>query len=387
MAATAEHVFTSETVRSLGKVGYNEDSWGVGVSGVVDDPSPYPRINRLRDWFLDDCPFTVDAERAVLVTEAYRKFENEPQLIKVAEALAHVLRKVTLHIVDDQLLVGDSAAPPKSCPIYPEFSYQWIIKELNELPMRERPHNRYDYSDETESALLGLANYWAGKTLSDNMLGRMTPEEMKGDFMGIMLYSTSLYHVGGVGHLVPDFERVLKRGYQGLRQEVQNRLDALVGDDPDSEEKRVFYRAQLITLNAASDYIRRYAELARQKAQTAGAERREELLLIAQNCDWIADNPPCTFWQAFQLVHFAWSLIQIESNGHSVSLGRLDQILYPYFLKDLENDTTSLSALENRFKINRLTIANIFDALEKAELLIKVPAYGSNMTVAKKANK
>jgi len=237
------------------------------------------------------------------------------------------------------LLVGDSAAPPKSCPIYPEFSYEWIIKELNELPMRERPHNRYDYSDETESALLGLANYW-------RMLGRMTPEEMKGDFMGIMLYSTSLYHVGGVGHLVPDFERVLKHGYQGLRQEVQNRLDALIGDDPDSEEKRVFYRAQLITLNAASDYIRRYAELARQKALTAGAERRGELLLIAQNCDWIADNPPCTFWQAFQLVHFAWSLIQIESNGHSVSLGRLDQILYPYFLKDLENDTTSLEFMQ-----------------------------------------
>ena len=119
MAATAEHVFSSETVRSLGEVGYDEDSWGVGVSGVVDNPSPYPRINRLRDWFLDDCPFTVDAERAVLVTEAYRKFESQPQLIKVAEAMAHVLRNVTLHIVDDQLLVGDSAAPPKSCPIYP----------------------------------------------------------------------------------------------------------------------------------------------------------------------------------------------------------------------------------------------------------------------------
>jgi len=341
MAATAEHVFSSETVRSLGEVGYDEDSWGVGVSGVVDNPSPYLRINRLRDWFLDDCPFTVDAERAVLVTEAYRKFENKPQLIKVAEALAHVLRNVTLHIVDDQLLVGDSAAPPKSCPIYPEFSYQWIINELNELPMRERPHNRYDYSDETESTLLGLADYWDGKTLSDNMLGRMTPEEMKGDFMGIMLYSTSLYHVAGVGHLVPDFEHLLKNGYKGLRQDVQQRLDALVGDDADTEERRVFYLAQLITLDAASDYIRRYAELARQQALTAVAGRREELLQIAQNCDWIADNPPRTFWQAFQLVHFAWSLIQIESNGHSVSLGRLDQVLYPYFCKDLEEGGAS----------------------------------------------
>ena len=75
--------------------------------------------------------------------------------------------------------------------------------------MRERPHNRYDYTDETESALLSIADYWRGRTLSDAMLARMTPEEMKGDFMGIMLYSTSLYHVAGVGHLVPDFERLL----------------------------------------------------------------------------------------------------------------------------------------------------------------------------------
>ena len=269
MAAAAETVFPSAIVSSLGKVGFDEDNWGVGVSGVVDNPSPFPRINRLRNWYLDECPCTVDAERAVLVTEAYRRFEHEPQLIKVAETLAHVLRNVTLHIVEDQLLVGDSAAPPKSCPIYPEFSYSWIVQELNELPMRERPHNRYDYTDATASALLGIADYWRGRTLSDAMLSRMSPEEMKGDFMGIMLYSTSLYHVAGVGHLVPDFSRLLSVGYSGLRREVRDRLDALDATDPEAEQQRVFYRAQLITLDAASDYIRRYADLAARRARSA----------------------------------------------------------------------------------------------------------------------
>ena len=222
-------------------------------------------------------PVTVDAERAVLVTEAYRKFDREPQLIKVAESLAHVLRNVTLHIVDGQLLVGDSAAPPKACPIYPELSYSWIVQELNQLPMRERPHNRYDYTDDTAQALLGIADYWQGRTLSDAMIGRMTPEEMKGDFMGIMLYSTSLYHVAGVGHLVPDFGLLLSKGYRGLRDEVQARLDSLDDSDPETEQKRVFYRAQLITLQAASDYIRRYAELATRHACSSGGGRRELL--------------------------------------------------------------------------------------------------------------
>jgi pyruvate formate-lyase/glycerol dehydratase family glycyl radical enzyme len=341
MASSAQSIFPTQTVKSLGQIGYEEDNWGVGVSGVVDDPSPFPRINRLRDWYLDECPYTIDAERAVLLTEAYRKFENEPQPIKVARALAHVMGNVTLHIVDGQLLIGDSAAPPKACPIYPEFSYSWIARELNEFPPRERPNNRYDYSDETARQLLEITEYWQGKTLSDNMLGRMTPEEMKGDFMGIMLYSTSLYHVAGVGHLVPDFDRLLKNGYAGLHQDVQDRLDALTGDDSDTEEKRNFYRAQLITLNATMDYIRRYAALAMEKAASASSERREELLQMAANCEWISRNPPETFWQAYQLVHFAWSIIQIESNGHSVSWGRLDQTLYPYFLKDLAEGSAS----------------------------------------------
>ncbi len=329
-------------IKSLGDVGYDEDHWGVGVSGVVDDPSPFPRINRLRDWYLDECPWTVDSERALLATEAYQKYDGEPQVIKVASTLAHILGNVTLHIVDDQLLVGDSAAPPKSCPIYPEFSYSWVVKELTQDPVvRERPHNRYDYDDATRDELLSIADYWQGRTLSDAMLGRMTEEEMKGDFMGIMLYSTSLYHVAGVGHLVPGFERLLEQGYGGLRQRVQAYLDDVDGDDEHSNNKRDFYRAQLISLAASSDYIRRYASLARDKAAQAESERRRELLQMADNLEWIADNPPRTFWQAFQLVHLAWSIIQIESNGHSVSLGRLDQTLYPYFQRDLAQNVCS----------------------------------------------
>jgi len=341
MAARAEDLFTGQTVTSLGEVGFDEDSWGTGVSGVVENPSPFPRVNSLRNWHLDDQPWTLDAERAVLVTEAYRKHENETREILVARALAHVLRNVTLHITDEQLLVGNGAAPPKSCPIFPEFSFDWIASELREQPIRERPHNTYDYNDETEQALLGIADYWKGKTLSDSMLGRLSPDEMKGDFMGVMLYSTSLYHFGGVGHLVPDFDRVLKNGYGGLRAQVQQLLDALDGNDPETEEKRSFYRAQLITLDASVEYIKRYGRLAMEQASTASSERRAELLQIAENCEWIAENPPRTFWQALQLVHFIWSLIVIESNGHSVSIGRLDQTLYPYFQADLASGTAT----------------------------------------------
>ncbi|MCW8329202.1 formate C-acetyltransferase/glycerol dehydratase family glycyl radical enzyme [Photobacterium sp. SDRW27] len=333
-----------ERITSLGKIGYDEDSWGVGVSGVVDAPSPFSRVNQLRNWFLDDSPWTIDAQRAVLATKAYQQYADAPQPIKVAHALSNILHNVDLHLVDNQLLVGDCAAPPKSCPIYPEFSYSWLVHELEKQPIRERPNNRYDYDDNTKAALLELADYWQGNTLSDKMLSQMSDDEMKGDFMGIMLYSTSLYHVGGIGHLVPDYQRVLDLGYLGLKQQVQEQLDSLLGcndADPAITERRNFYRAQLITLDASIHYIKRYAALAREKAEAASGQRRDELLQMAENCDWIAEYPPRTFWQAFQLVHFIWSIIMIESNGHSVSLGRLDQLLLPYFNNDLANGTAS----------------------------------------------
>lgn len=335
----------ADRVVALDTIGHDEDNWGVGVSGVVEAPSPFPRVNRLRDWFLDECPWTIDSERAVLATEARRQFDNEPQLIKVASTLAHVLRNVTLHIVEGQLLVGDSGAPPKACPIYPEFSYEWVVRELtgDGVPIiRERPNNRYTYDDRVRDDLLGIADFWKGKTLSDAMLSRMSPDEMKGDFMGIMLYSTSLYHFAGVGHLVPDWGRLLDHGYAGMRQRVQAKLDGLDAGD----EREVFYRAQLIVLDAAMDYIHRYAALARERAAQSEPRRREELLQMAGNLDWIAENPPQTFWQAFQLVHLAWSINQIDSNGHSVSLGRLDQLLYPFYKRDLEQGVSRESIQE-----------------------------------------
>jgi len=330
---------TDATVSALAEIGFDEDNWGVGVSGIVENPSPFPRINRLRDWYYES-DWTVDSERALLATEAYRKHVNEPQLIKTASSLAHILRNVTLQIAEDQLLVGDAAAPPKSCPIYPEFSYQWFVNELKgDGPpvLRERPNNCYTYSDKVRDDLLGIADYWQGKTLSDAMLSRMTPEEMKGDFMGIMLYSTSLYHFAGVGHLVGDTDRLFKLGYAGIRSLVQEKLDNL----SEGDERSTFYRAQLIVLDATIDYIHRYADLARQEADKTEGQRREELLQMADNLDLIAEQPPRTFWQALQLMHLAWSIIIIESNGHSVSYGRLDQTLYPYFQRDMQEGVCS----------------------------------------------
>ena len=111
--------------------------WAIGESGMNDNPSPFPRVNRFRRFALDT-EFTVDHERACLVTEAYRNHPEKPQIIKAAEALRHVLQNVSIRIHRDELIVGEMAAPIKSAPIFPEFSFDWVVDEMKNHPM-ERP--------------------------------------------------------------------------------------------------------------------------------------------------------------------------------------------------------------------------------------------------------
>jgi pyruvate formate-lyase/glycerol dehydratase family glycyl radical enzyme len=311
------------------------EDWGVGGAGVVDNPSPFPRVNALRQRYFDT-EFTIAAERAALVTEAYQAHESDPQPIKVAHAFAHILRHCTIDIDGPELVVGNYAAPAKACPIFPEFSYEWIVDELHNQPFRERPHNRYAHSQETDEKLLGLRDYWRGKTVSDRILSLLSEEETKGASIGgLGVYALDLCTQGGVGHVIPHYRRVFELGWLGLRQQVQAKLDALDFTRPENLDKRLFYRAQLITIEANMDFCRRYAALARQQAGPAVDERRDELLKIAENCEWVAEQPPRSFWEALQLGTFIINNVLIESNGHSVSFGRFDQNMYPYYQRDI----------------------------------------------------
>ena len=311
------------------------EDWGVGGSGVACDPSPFPRINKLRRQYFDT-EYSVEALRAVLVTEAYQANEDQPQPIKVANAFAHILRHCNIGIDDLELIVGNCAAAPKACPVFPEFSYEWVIDELKSQPFRDRPNNRYAHTAETDQQLLGLQEFWRGKTVADRVLESLSEDEIKGSTFGSLnVYSLDLCTNGGIGHVVPRFENVYEHGWQGLKQQVQEKLDGLDPSLSSGLDKRIFYQTQLIVIDAAIDFIKRYASLAREMSATATGDRRDELLAIAANCSWVAEKPPRTLWEALQLGFFITNNVLVESNGHSVSFGRFDQVMNPYLQRDL----------------------------------------------------
>ncbi len=318
-----------------------DKEWGIGVSAMNDEPSPYSRVNRLLEYF-HNTDFTVDHERACLVTETYKEHFDKPQSIKCALALANVLGNVTIRIYPDELIVGEIAAPMKSAPIFPEFSYSWITDEMKNFPWKDRELDPYHISEESEQRLLELEEFWKGKTVADHIISMSSPDELKGTGLGRGLYLLNLYLFGGVGHTCANYEKLLANGFGGQQKRVQEKLAKLDPALPEDLTKREFYQAQLIVLDAVAYYIRRYAALAQEMAEgEPDAKRKDELLQIAANCEWVAENPPRNFFEALQLVHLITCIILIESSGHSISYGRFDQYMYPFYQQDLENGTAS----------------------------------------------
>ena len=369
--------------------------YGLGYQVRHNEWSPYPRVNRLRRVFLDR-PFDIDVERGRLFTESYRQHEGESAKVRSALAFAHVLDHVSLYVYDDDLFVGEIAAPAKASPLYPEFSCAWIRDEILHHPFEEREHDQfYIRSDEDREEILALCDYWDGKTVADRIEASLDEDQLKGSEAGKKIFQTNLYHYAGCGHLAIDYPRLMKHGFQGIIDDARKKLAALSKEDAGYSEKAEFYRAVIIEHEAVVRYINRYADLAenmarQMKQQPAQADsennsksaskeeasqpaqansenssksaskaeemssaresnpsRAVELLQIAENCRVIADGAPKTFWQALQLFQIATSLIQVESNGHSISYGRMDQWLYPYYERDMAAGTlTKEFALE-----------------------------------------
>ena len=313
-----------------------------------EDWSPFPRVNHLRQTFLDR-GYDIDVERLRYVTESYQANVGAPKKRQVSLAFEKVLDNCQIFIYDEDLIVGDIASPVKAAPIYPEFSVNWIIDEILHHPFEEREHDQfYIRNDAEREEILSLCRWWQGQTLDDYINVRLTEAQLKGSEAGKKIYQTNLYHYAGTGHLAIDYPRLMALGFGGIRAQAEAKRAALSQRDPEYNEKLEWYSASIRMLQAVERYILRYAALADQMAAAeADEKRRAELLTIAETCRAVAAGAPRSFREALQLFNFATMLICVESNGHSISYGRMDQWLYPYYERDIrEGRLTKAEALE-----------------------------------------
>ncbi|MGF3092315.1 formate C-acetyltransferase/glycerol dehydratase family glycyl radical enzyme [Cronobacter sakazakii] len=279
----------------------------------------------------------VCTERAQHYTAVYQQHQDKPLPVRRALALAYHLANRTLWIKHDELIVGNQASQVRAAPFFPEYTVSWIEKEIDDLA--DRPGAGFSVSPQDKAVMHEICPWWRGQTVQDRCYGMFTDEQKELLASGIIKAEGNM--TSGDAHLAVNFPLLLEKGLDGLRAKVAERRARLLLTDQGDLHKEQFLKAIDITFSALSEHILRYAALASKMAQEESRPaRRDELLAIAANCEHIAHQPPASFWQALQLCYFVQLVLQIESNGHSVSFGRLDQYLYPWYRRDVELEQT-----------------------------------------------
>jgi formate C-acetyltransferase len=315
-----------------------------------------PRTAKIRNRLLATQP-TVCTQRAVLTTNSYRQHEQEQVVLKRAYMLDNVLRGMSIYIDPDGLLVGNQGSADRAAPIFPEYAMDWVVNELDEFEKRDG--DRFTITEENKNILGEIYPYWKGRTLKDK--GYASFPDYARSFYDLGIIKTEGNITSGDAHVAADYERVLKEGLIGVRERVMKAQATLELHRFEDLKKSYFYRAILIVIDAVEAFALRYATLAEEQAVAATGERRAELLEIARICRKVPMHPADTFHEAVQCVWFLQLVLQIESNGHSLSYGRFDQYIYPYFKRSRQRGMTDEEAnelLENlwlrTFSLNKI---------------------------------
>lgn len=288
-----------------------------------------PKIQKLIDDLYKKSP-EVEAERACLLTDSYKTTEAFPMVLRRAKALEHILENMTLVIRDDEVIVGNLTVAPHSTQIFPEFSCKWLVPEFDTLARRSG--DVFNINEDVKSKLSNVFPYWDGKTVNELATEYMYPETKVAMDHGV--FTVGNYYFNGVGHISVDYEKVLKIGFNGIIMEAEAALTCADSNDPAFITKRNFLEAVIITSKATIRWANRFAELAERLAATDSANA-SVLRAVAANCRNVPAKPASNFHEALQSFWFVQAIIQIESNGHSISPMRFDQYMYPYYKGDI----------------------------------------------------
>ena len=316
------------------------------------------RMQAFREEVLEEKPY-IDAERAVLATESYKAHQNQPPVMKRALMLKNILEKMSIYIEDKTLIVGNQATKNCNAPIFPEYTMKFVMDELDKFEQRDG--DVFHITEETKEQLRSLAPFWE----NNNLRARgeaLLPDEVA-VFMETGVFGMEGKLNAGDAHIVVNYGRLLSEGLRGYEQRTREMKAALDLTDPDSVDKYVFYKAVLIVIEAVKGFALRYSRLAAEMAdkEQEGA-RKAELSEISRICARVPYEPAASFREAVQAVWFIQLILQIESNGHSLSYGRFDQYMFPYYKRDMdEGEISRAEALEllTNLWIKTLTINKV----------------------------
>jgi len=287
-------------------------------------------------------------EQAKIITRIYEENEDQPVILKRAEALAHALTEIPIVIDPDELIVGNRTPDIRAGVVFPEAGINWLKYELETLPFRPQDPFNVKQADKDFFKEI-LEPFWRGKTLEDDIY-RSFGENIS-SFDKVVKINQKDH---AQGHICPNVKDWLKSGPAGLLKKTQEKLKSA------SAEQIDFYTSVTVTLKASCSFMKRYSALAAEMAENQVEKSAvKNLGDISGICLKLSENPPETFREALQSVWFLFVILHLESNASSFSPGRMDQYLYQFFTDDLKrgslNNVEALELLEALFiKFNQI---------------------------------
>ena len=305
------------------------------------------RIQRLRKELTEQKPY-VDGERCKIFTESMKTTDGLPIIIRRAKSFYEVLDKMTVWVKPGELIVGNMAKNAKSSPVFPEYSAQWILEELDGKPYRweDRPGDKFYILPEDEKIVRECAEYWNGKTLYDYVRKNL-PKEVN-DAWDAGVTDETWVCAAGLGNEIVDYKMVVEKGLEDVLTRIQEKKDSIDILDPDALKQLHFLEAAKLGNEAVLNYSNRLANKCEEEAEkTDNPEYKKELMELAEICRYVPLHPARTFQEAVQSIFMVLLAVHMESNGHAISLGRFDQYVYPLYKKDIEEGKiTKEKALE-----------------------------------------
>lgn len=319
------------------------------LTDIVLDDIAHLRIDRLRKVMLDT-KASLCSQRALLYTESFKQTENEPYILRKAKAFAHTLDHMSIFIETDSLIFGNMASRNFAAPVFPEYSMDWLVDEIDTFSLRKG--DVFQVDEKVKADILSISDFWLGKTHKDEVKRNLT-EDIR------LASKTGALHLGGIsmsgdGHVVPDYPTLLSRGFRWYIDEANKKIREV-----QTIEQKSFYQAVIISLEAALRWIKRYGKLAEQLSTEEKGQRKTELLEMAAMAMTLMERPAQSFWECVQVTYLVHILQLIESNGHSFCFGRFDQYAYPYYKRDVDkgilNEGSALEIITHFFLMTNST--------------------------------
>lgn len=279
------------------------------------------RIEVLKTRMLEQ-PRYVSIEQALIITKTYQEHETDSKQVKRAWSLYNALTQIEIGIEPEELIVGNRTKGVRYGVVFPESGISWVDREFETIPTR--PQDKFlVHPEDIETFRKVIVPYWKGKSLEDIVHQRIGDEISE---ISKVIKINQTDHAQG--HICPNVKEWLELGPAGVIAKAEKNL---VGANASQQE---FYRCVILVMQGVQKFMQRYADLLEEKADSYPkytASMRE----LAKICQNLQNRPAQSFHEALQSTWFLFVVLHMESNASSFSPGRLDQILYPYYQKDL----------------------------------------------------